>query len=361
MNKFSLKSIIVLFLLLATAQLTNAQITIDPALEVLDYSSPRTYEIGGITVSGTENLDHSALIAISGLHIGQEIKVPGDKITDAIKKLWNQDLFVDISISATEVKGDVIFLKINVEERNRLSKFRFTGVKKGKQESLREDIRLIRGRVITPNMLDQTKATVRDYYVDKGYFNTEVNIVMEDDSMLKNSSIITIDVDKKQRVKIKDIVVEGNEVLSDVQIRKAMKNTKRKKFIRIFKASKFIRDDYRDDLKSIIAKYNAQGYRDARITSDTVYQVSKNRVMIELEVKEGKQYYFGNIRWIGNTKFTDEQLNRILNIERGDVFNQDLFDKRLYQDPNGRDISSLYLDDGYLFFQPNVVETEVRE
>jgi outer membrane protein insertion porin family len=360
MNKFSLQSIIVLFLLLVSAQLTKAQITIDPALEVLDYSSPRTYEIGGITVSGTENLDHSALIAISGLSIGQEVKVPGDKITDAIKKLWNQDLFTDISLSATEVKGDIIFLKINVEERKRLSKFRFSGVKKGKQESLREDIRLIRGRVITPNMIDQTKATVRDYFVDKGYFNTEVNIIMEDDSMLKNSSIITIDVDKKQRVKIKDILIEGNKVLTDRQIRKTMKNTKRKKFIRIFKPSKFIRDDYRDDLQNIIAKYNAQGYRDARITKDTVYQVSKNRVMIELAVKEGEQYYFGDIRWIGNTKFTDEQLDRILNIERGDVFNQDLFDKRLYQDPNGRDISSLYLDDGYLFFQPNVVEVEVR-
>tara|TARA_B100001063_G_C16778624_1_gene568311 strand:+ start:12383 stop:14914 length:2532 start_codon:yes stop_codon:yes gene_type:complete len=361
MNKFSLKSIIVLFLVLATAQMAKAQITIDPALEALDYSSPRTYEIGGITVSGTENLDHSALIAISGLQIGQEIDVPGEKISEAISKLWTQDLFTDIKIAATDVRGDIIFLKIIVEERSRLSKFRFKGVKKGKQESLREDIRLNRGRVITPNLLDKTKTTVRNYYVDKGYFNTEVTIIQEDDSLLKNSKIITIDVDKNQRVKIKDIFIEGNEVLTDRQIRKAMKNTKRKKFIRIFKPSKFIRDDYRDDLQNIVAKYNAQGYRDAKVVSDTVYQVSKKRVVIELEIAEGKQYYFGDIRWIGNTKFTDEQLNRILNIERGDIFNQDLLDRRLYQDPNGRDISSLYLDDGYLFFQPNLVEVEVRE
>src|SRR5690554_1289550 len=163
MNKFSSQSIIVLFLVLATAQMAKAQITIDPALEALDYSSPRTYEIGGITVSGTENLDHSALIAISGLQIGQEIDVPGEKISEAISKLWTQDLFTDIKIAATDVRGDIIFLKIIVEERSRLSKFRFKGVKKGKQESLREDIRLNRGRVITPNLLDKTKTTVRNY------------------------------------------------------------------------------------------------------------------------------------------------------------------------------------------------------
>ena len=339
---------------------STAQITIDPALEVLDYTSPRTYQIGGLTVSGTKNLDHSALKAISGLQEGMEIQIPGDAISDAIKKLWEQQLFTNISIQATDVKGDLIFLNINVQERPRLSKFKFKGVKKGKQESLREDIRLIRGKVITPNLLDQTERKVRSYFVDKGYYNVEVNIIQEEDTSLSNSSIITIDVNKKRRIKIQDINIEGNEVLSDKKIRKALKNTKRKRFVRIFKPSKFIRSDYKSDLKNVIAKYNAKGYRDAQIISDSVYQVSSKRVSIDIKLKEGDQYYFGDIKWIGNTKFTDNELDRILNIEKGDIYNQDLLDQRIYQDPNSRDISSLYLDDGYLFFQPNVVETEVR-
>lgn len=353
--------IIFLVVAISFSQGLLGQITIDQSLEILDYTSPRTYQIGGITVTGTQNLDHSALKAISGLQEGQEVDVPGDAISEAIKKLWEQKLFTDISIEATDLRGDLIFLNIHVQERPRLSKFRFKGVRKGKQESLREDIKLIRGKVITPNLLDQTRRKVANYFIDKGYFNTEVTIIQEVDSNLNNSSIVTIDVDKNKRVKIRDINIEGNKVFVDKKIRKALKNTKRKRFVRIFKPSKFIRSDYESDLDNIVAKYNAKGYRDAKIVSDTVYQVSTNRVSIDIKIKEGKQYFFGNIKWIGNTKFTDNELDRILNLERGDIFNQDLLDQRIYQDPNGRDISSLYLDDGYLFFQPNVVETQVRE
>lgn len=354
------KNILSALLLLVFSLAAHAQVTVDPSLEALDYSSPRTYTIGDISITGTQNLDHSALKAIAALEVGQEVQVPGDQISEAIQNLWSQKLFTDVAISATSVKGDVIFLTINVEERPRLSKFRFKGVKKGKQESLREDIQLIRGSVITPNLISNTKRTIKKYFVDKGYFNTEVEIIEEKDSIIKNSRILTIDIQKNERVKIKDIFIEGNEALTDQQIRKAMKNTKQKKFIRIFKPSKFIRTDYEFDKKSVIAKYNAEGYRDAKIVEDTVYQVSRTRVVLELKINEGNQYYFGDIKWVGNTKFSDKELNRILGIDRGDLFNQELFDQRIYQDPAGRDISSLYLDDGYLFFQPNVVETEVR-
>ncbi len=338
----------------------KAQITVDPALEALDYSSPRTYEIAEIIVEGTKNLDHSALIAISGLSVGQEISIPGDQISNAISQLWGQELFTDISILATDVKGDLIFLKIKVEERSRLSKFRFRGVRKGKQEGLREKIRLHRGRVITPNLLEKTKNTIREYYVDKGYFNAEVDIELEEDSLLSNSSIVTIVIKQNNRVKIQDISIEGNEVLSDNKIRRAMKETKQKRVFRIFKASKYIEEDYREDLNRIVDKYNTIGYRDAKIISDTVYQVNPDRISINLKISEGNQYYFGDIKWIGNTKFSDKDLDRILNIEKGDVFNQDLFNRRIQHDPNGRDISSLYLDDGYLFFHPYIVETQVK-
>lgn len=356
-----IKKFLLLTLLLAnTFLLVKAQISSSSSLEILDYTNPRTFEIGGITILGTQNLDHSALKAIAGLEVGKEIKVPGDDISNAIKNLWGQELFTDIEISADKVQGELIFLTIKVEERPRLSKFRFKGVRKGKQESLREDIKLIRGRVITPNLINNTKKTVRNYFVDKGYFNAEVDIIEEPDSSLKNSTVLTIVIRKNERIKVKDIFIEGNEALSDKKIRRAMKNTKRKKFIRIFKPSKFIRSDYETDKKAIIAKYNSKGYRDAKIVSDTVQQVKRKRVKIKIEIKEGRQYYFGDITWVGNTKFTNEELDRILGIERGDLFNQELFDQRIFQDPNGRDISSLYLDDGYLFFQPNVIETEVR-
>jgi len=337
------------------------QITVDPALEALDYTSPRTYTIGDISVSGTQNLDHSALIAISALQIGQEIKIPSDQITDAIKNLWDQKLFTDIEITADRVQGDLVFLSIHVQERPRLSKFKFRGVKKGKQESLREEISLVRGRVITPNLISNTKRVIRKYFVDKGYFNTEVRIDQTQDSVINNSIILTINVKKNERVKIKDIRIKGNENLSEKEIKKAMKETKEKSFFRIFKSSKYIKKLYEKDKQNIIAKYNANGFRDAQIVQDTVYQISKKRIVIEMKLEEGKQYYFGNIKWVGNTKYTDEELSRILGIDKGDIYNQALFDQRIFQDPAGRDISSLYLDDGYLFFRPNIVETEVRD
>jgi outer membrane protein insertion porin family len=329
-------------------------------IDALDYSNPRAFEIGGITISGTQNLDHNALKAIAGLQVGQELTVPGEDIATAIKNLWDQELFTDIGITATKIQGDLIFLNINVEERSRLSKFRFKGVRKGQQESLREDIQLVRGKVITPNLINRTEKTVRNYYVDKGYYNTEIDIIEEADSTLKNSKIITIKIKKNNRIKIRDIFIEGNTEFEDKKIRRIFKNTKRKRFIRIFKASKFIKSDFELDKKSLIAKYNTKGFRDAKITFDTSYQVNDSRVSLELKIKEGKKYFFGDIKWIGNTKFTNEELDRILGIEKGNLFNQELFDQRIFQDPNGRDISSLYLDDGYLFFQPNVVETEVR-
>ncbi len=339
----------------------QAQISLDPALEALDYTAPRNYTIGEITISGTQNLDHSALIAISGLEVGQEIKVPGDEISDALKNLWEQELFTDIKISAFDVKANIIFLNIEVEERPRLSKFKFKGVKKGKQESLREDIRLIRGKVITPNLLSNTKRTIEDYYIDKGYYNADVELILEDDSTLSNTKLVTIKVKKNNRIKIAEINIDGNSVISDSKIRGLLKNTKTTKGINIFKSSKFIESNYEQDKRNILAKYNSMGYRDVKIESDTFYQSSRDRMTIDIKIKEGKQYYFGEIKWLGNTKFTNEELSRILGIERGDLYNQELFDQRLYQDPSGRDISSLYLDDGYLFFSPNVVETEVRD
>ena len=338
----------------------SSQVTSGQSLETLDYNSPRTYKIAEITVSGTQNLDHSALIAIAGLEIGQEIEIPGEIISSTITNLWKQQLFTDVKISATKVQGELIFLALHVEERPRLSKYKFKGVKKGKQESLRDEINLTRGKVITANLINTTKQKIKEYYIDKGYFNAEIEIDEETDTTLRNTKVLTIKVNPKQRVKIEDILIEGNEIFTDKKIQRFLKNTKKARITGLFKPSKYIKSNFKKDKKGIIAKYNALGYRDAKVSFDTLYKISENRIMMEMIFSEGKQYYFGDLKWIGNTKYSNSDLDRILGIKRGDLFNQELFDQRIYQDQNGRDISSLYLDDGYLFFQPNVVETQVR-
>lgn len=353
------KSLLFLFLIVASF-IIRAQISTNNSLEIIDYSSPRTYIIGGISVSGAKNFDSNALRAIAGLEIGKEIKIPGDQITKAITNLWKQDLFTDIKISAKSVIDDKVFLDIYIQERPRLSKFKFTGVRKGKQETLREEIKLIRGKLITQNLIEQTQKTIESYYIDKGYLNASVNLKQEADTTISNSIMLTIDVDKGERVKIKDIIINGNEALTDRKIRKAMKDTKRQRWYNIFKTSKLVKAAYQRDKKAVIAKYNSLGYRDAKIVSDTFYKVDRKHIELVLNISEGKQYYFGDIVWVGNTKYTNDELDKILNIDKGQVYDQELLDKRLYSDPSGRDISSLYLDQGYLFFQPDLVEVGIR-
>ncbi len=350
---------IAITLLLASAS-GFSQISTNAGMDDIDYSSPRTYIIGGVTVSGVKSFDNNALRAISGLEIGKEIKIPSDDITNAISNLWKQDLFTDIEISATEIIGDKIFLDIYIAERPRLSKFRFTGVKKGKQETLREQIKLVRGKLITENLLESTRIKVQKFYTDKGYLNATVKLIEVPDTLIYNSVILTIAVDKGERVKIKELTIKGNEALSDRKIKRLMKETKEKKFYSLFKTSKLVKPAFKKDKQAIIAKYNAMGYRDAKIMSDSTYKIDQKNIGLTIKLKEGKQYYFGDIKWVGNTKYTNEELDKILNIDKGEVFNQELMDQRLFMDPNGRDISSLYLDQGYLFFQPDVVETGVR-
>jgi outer membrane protein insertion porin family len=350
---------IAITLLLASAS-GFGQISTNAGMEDIDYSSPRTYIIGGVTVSGVKSFDNNALRAISGLEIGKEIKIPSDDITNAISNLWKQDLFTDIEISATEIIGDKIFLDIYIAERPRLSKFRFTGVKKGKQETLREEIKLVRGKLITENLLESTRLKVQKFYTDKGYLNATVKLIEVPDTLIYNSVILTIAVDKGERVKIKELTIEGNEALSDRKIKRLMKDTKEKKFYNLFKTSKLVKPAFKKDKQAIIAKYNAMGYRDAKIMSDSTYKIDQKNIGLKIKLKEGEQYYFGDIKWVGNTKYTNEELDKILNIDKGEVYNQELMDQRLFMDPNGRDISSLYLDQGYLFFQPDVVETGVR-
>jgi len=338
----------------------EAQFSINAGLDDLSYSNPKEYEIGGVTISGTSYFNPATIRAISGLSVGDKIDVPGDKVTKAIKKLWEQKLFSNVSLSATKIEGDKIFLDIYIEELPRLSKFKFTGVKKGKQKDLREEIELIRGKVITENVLINTKNTVKNYFVKKGFLDAEVNIIQREDTAVVNNVILTIDIKRGKRIKIKDINFYGNNALKSGKLRRSFEDTKRSRVYNIFTTSKYIPHTYNTDKPAIIAKYNEKGYRDAKIVSDSVYRVNKKRVAIDITIEEGNQYYFRDIKWVGNTVHSTKVLNRILDIKKGEVYNKATLDSRLFMNQKGRDVSSLYLDDGYLFFQVNPVEVKIE-
>jgi outer membrane protein insertion porin family len=388
---------LIALLLLFFSFTVQGQIRIDDDLSVIDYSSPKEYIIGGVTISGVQFLDHNVLIMLSGLQVADRIEVPGDKIRKAIEKLWNQGLFEDVRISATSFNDDIIYLDIYLQERPRLAKFSFKGIRKSEADDLREKIKLVKGDVVTDNVVIRTTNIIKKHYNGKGYLNAIVDIEQKRDSSKSNDVSLTIAIEKGSKVRIDQIRFTGNQRLTSSQLKGAMKNTKDKAVFRpfemvdqmvlglprkllsfnsdtvvdyisllarenlkfrIFKTSKFIRDDYKEDLAALIAKYNQEGFRDAFIVSDSVYRVKPGIINIDIKVEEGRRYYFGDIRWVGNTKYSAFQLNEVLKIKKGDVYNQSELDANLNYNPNEIDISTLYLDDGYLFFQ--VVPVEVR-
>lgn len=323
----------------------------------LDYAAPKQFEVGGITVSGVRYLDKKVLILLSGLSVGEKIQVPGEAITEAIHKLWDQGLFSDIEITATKIVDGKIFLDIHLQERPRLSKYALKGVKKGDANDIRESIRLIKGKVVTENLIVSTENIIENHFIDKGFLNVEVETLEEPDSTLPNNVILTFKVDKKKKIKIAKLIFRGNEEVKRGKLERAMKETKQRRWWRVWKTSKFLDFEYENDKKAIIAKYNELGYRDARIISDTIYASKKNAINVEINLEEGRKYYFRNITWSGNTKYSSEVLGKVLGIKKGDVYDQSRLDANLFMNPNGRDVSSLYLDDGYLFF--NVQPTEI--
>jgi len=340
----------------------------------INYTMPKEYEIGGITVSGIKYLDETALISLSGLAVGDKIQVPGEEVTKAIEKLWKQGLFSDVKIKAVKYVGNTIFLNIYLQERPRLSKFAFRGVKKSEADDLREDLKLIKGMQVTDNIVNTSKYKIRNYFIDKGYYNCEVDIVQKDDTTLLNNIILIFNINKKSKVKIKEIVFEGNNqtkmqknllifetevpVVSAKKMRHLMKDTKQKSVSHIFKTSKFIESNYKTDKQKIIARYNSLGYRDAQIIEDSVYRVDDELLGIYIKIEEGKKYYFGDITWVGNSKYPSSLLSRALEIKHGDIYNQEFLDNRLFVDENS--VSSIYLDNGYLFFSVTPVETSVE-
>lgn len=352
------KRILITLICVFSQLLAYSQVSLNQ--ENIDYSNPSEYIVGGITIEGTKFLDHQTLIQIADIEIGQRIIIPGDDITKAIKTLWKQGLFADIQISADKIEGEKVFLKYYLEERSRLSKFKFSGIKKADIDELRDRIKLVRGKILTENLINNTSNIVKEYFVEKGFYNVQVDMSQELDTITKNHTILVVAIDKKPKVKIAALNFKGNSVFSDKKLKRLMKDTKVKKRLRIFKASKLLKEAYKTDKETIIAKYNEKGFRDAKIISDSIGVDEEGNLLLDLTIKEGNPYYFGDISFIGNTKYSNKELSNLVGISKGDIYNETVMQTRLLGSPDSRDVHSLYLDNGYLFSQVNPIETNVN-
>ena len=349
--------LVFILLLIQVAPLTAQVSSIGKSV---DYGRPATYRVAGITVVGAEYTDVQAIKLFAGIQTGDDITVPGDEVSTAIRNLWRQQLFADVAIYASEIRGKDIYLVIEVKEMPRLGRYTFPGLPRSEREKLREKVDLIRGRIVNENLVTTTRAKIIEYYVDKGYYNAKVDISTEPYEVVENSVTLVINVDKGSRIKISDVNIFGADELSEAKIRRQMKDTKAKRLYRFFKASKFIDENYETDKGKIIAKYNTEGFRDARIVRDSVYKTEEDRVAIDIYLDEGNRYYFRNITFNGNVKYRTSQLDSILKIDAGDVYNRQELETRLYMNPKGLDITSLYQDDGYLNFRLFPVEVLVE-
>ncbi|MBK7886157.1 MAG: outer membrane protein assembly factor BamA [Bacteroidetes bacterium] len=354
-------SILLLLFIFLSSPLAAQIETIGGVDQEIDFGNPKEFELGGITVTGVQFLDERVLITLTGLNIGERYKIPGDKISGAIENLWKQGLLSDIKVVAEKITGDRIFLNLQLVERPRLSKFSFSGISKNEADKLRDKLQLVKGKVITENLIQMTKNQVKDYYVDKGFLFIGVDVKTERDSAAGvNQELMRIAVSNKRRVKINDVIIHGNTEFTEKKIRRKMKGSKEKGWYKIFSSSKFNDEALEKDKEKVVASYNAKGFRDAEIVKDSVYKFDEKSVNIEVWIDEGNKYFFRNITWIGNTKYPTALLSQTLGINRGDVYNQQKLDEGLFISQNSRDISSLYMDDGYLFFQVTPVEVLVE-
>ena len=325
--------------------------------------TPKTYKLAGLSVTGIEGYEDYVLTGISGLSVGQELEVPGTAITDAVKRYWKHGLFSDVSISADSIVGDNIYLKIHLAPRPRISTINYNGLKKTEREDMEKKLGLVKGGQITPNMIDRAKILAKKYFEDKGYKNAEVFIRQRDDVAAKNQVILDIDVDKKEKLKVRTITIDGDNQLGDKKIKGSLlskgaftKTHEAGKLANILKSKKFTPERWAEDKKNLITKYNEYGFRDAMITKDSVWNVDPKHVDIYVKVDEGKKYYIRNIKWVGNTVYSTDYLSRLLDMKKGDVYNQTYLNKRLSQDEDA--VGNAYWNNGYLFY--NLQPTEVN-
>jgi outer membrane protein insertion porin family len=365
-----MKRIYQLILLLLIGLPSMAQITRPPATQAapslkvngteLDYFNPKEYIIGGTTLTGTKYLDKDVIITLSKLIKGERVTLPGEATSNAIKTLWANGLFDDVQINITKLEGDSVFFDIEVVERPRLSSFDLVGVSKSQKTDLLEKLNAKSGKsIINDNLYNSTSATVTKYLSEKGYFFTKVDFKTKPDPNAENSQVLQVLIDKGRKVKVHEINFTGNVDFKAAKLRKFMKKTHQQAFYKVFGSGKFNKEKYEEDKVSLIEKMQDKGYRDAVILKDSVYKYSDKAVGINIDLFEGKKYYVGNITWSGNAKYSTVYLEKVLAIEKGNIFSEQKLEKKLRGDGNSDDVSSVYLNDGYLTFNVDPVQTKI--
>ena len=351
----------VAFLLMMAAPMWAQQSGADV---MVDYNSPKKYIIGGVKVEGTEHVSQQQIIQISGLQEGLEVTVPSDDMSAIVKRLWLQRMFEDVSLSIDSIapSRDTAFFKIKVIERPRVSRWTFSGVKSGEEKELRERLNFRRGGEFSEYVSKTATDIIKRYYKEKGFLNVKVDVNTKRDTMVRSAIRVQFAVDRGEKVKIKTITFNGADHVKESKMVRAMKKTRDGRLMNFFSSKKFNESEYVNDKKALISVFNEAGYRDARIVKDTMYYVEPGRLQIDFEIDEGKQYYFRDITWTGNSVFPTEGLNSLLMIEKGDVYDVVTMEKRLYgggKETEGN-VSTLYRDNGYLFFNIQPVELNIE-
>ncbi len=354
MKKFIFSELLLAILLLFTTTFTVAQET--------SYDEGKKYILGGLEVSGLQSYNEQTVKTYTGLRVGQPITVPGEQISAILNKLWGLELFSNLEFYITNIEGESIFLELAITERPTLSNVTVNGVKSRKVDEILEDTDLKKGKKITESLIANTKNYLQNKYKKQGYLNTNVNITTAKDTSETNAQSMVINVRKGDKVKINNIIFEGREQLSEKKLRRALKKTKKKVFGRFWKKSKYIKDEYENDLNLLIDKYAENGFRDARVLSDSIIKVDENNIDLKIKVEEGNKYYFGDIDFVGNTVYTDRQLHALLRLKKGATYNGVLLRERIADDskPDAIDVTSLYQNNGYLFSSINPVEVSAE-
>ena len=359
MNKYLLFFIsYFLFSVSAVAQ----DVIVNP--EISYAGTPRQVEIGGLAVKGVEGYEDYVLIGLSGLSVGQTINLPGTEITEAVKRYWKHGLFSKVAITADSIVGQKVFLCIHLATRPRVSTINYNGLKKSERDDMEAKLGIMRGAQITPNMIDRAKILAKKYFDDKGYQNAEIEIIQRDDVTSKNQVILDVNIDKKAKMKVRQIIFDGNEQLADSKIKGNLfkkgafgKVNEAGKLQNFFKSKKFTPERYDEAKKALIEKYNELGYRDAAILEDSVWTVDEKHVNVYVKIDEGQKYYLRNVTWVGNTVVTSDYLSAVLGMKKGDVYNQKHMKKRLSEDEDA--VGNYYWNNGYLFYNLDPVEVNI--
>jgi outer membrane protein insertion porin family len=330
---------------------------------VIDYANPSKCVIAGLTVTGVNYLNPDQILSLTGLAIGDTISIPGEESQTIVKRLFMQRFFSDVAVFVDSLVNSQVYLNISITERPRVSQWKYEGVKRGEQTDIEERVRLRRGSELSDYVIKSSSDIIRRYIVEKGFLNSEVTATHKEDSTIKNAVQVTFHVDRKEKVRIKEIRFLGSDQLSLLKMRFAMKKTKDKRLYNFFFSKKFDEKEFRNDKQLLLQKFHELGYRDARIVRDTMYHIDAKNLGIDIEIDEGKRYYFRDITWTGNTQYSSDMLNSVLRIEKGDIYDVVTMEERLFGGGKSQqgNVSQVYKDQGYLFFRIVPVEVNIEQ